>query len=120
MATGISEFKAEENRRTVGEDELGEYLPQAVVAVEEQALLRALWRGLAGIGARPGRICRRSLSARWFDDTEQLMKNLYISESDGATSRSGAAGAGRPRFRLRAASHQGRHHHRLPEHRVLR
>jgi membrane peptidoglycan carboxypeptidase len=29
----ISEFKGEENRRTVGEDELGEYLPQAVVAV---------------------------------------------------------------------------------------
>jgi membrane peptidoglycan carboxypeptidase len=35
-ANRISESKGEENRRTVDEDELGEYLPQAVVAAEDK------------------------------------------------------------------------------------
>jgi len=32
----IGEFKTDENRRSVGEDDLGEYLPRAVVAVEDR------------------------------------------------------------------------------------
>jgi len=32
----IGEFKAAENQRSVGEDDLGEYLPRAVVAVEDR------------------------------------------------------------------------------------
>ena len=46
----ISEFKAEENRRTVGEDELGEYLPQAVVAVEDRRFYEHYGADFAGIG----------------------------------------------------------------------
>ena len=32
----IGKFKAAENQRSVGEDDLGEYLPRAVVAVEDR------------------------------------------------------------------------------------
>lgn len=68
----IGEFKAEENRRTVGEDELGEYLPQAVVAVEDRRFYehygvdlngigRAAWADLRAFGFSQGD--RRSLSS---------------------------------------------------------
>ena len=45
----ISEFKAEENRRTVGEDEFGEYLPQAVVAVEDRRFYEHYGADFAGM-----------------------------------------------------------------------
>ena len=56
----ICEFKAEENRRTVGEDELGEYLPQAVIAVEDRRFYDHYARTSPASGAQPGRIFKRS------------------------------------------------------------
>ena len=77
----IGEFKAEENRRTVGEDELGEYLPQAVVAIEDKRFHEHYGVDLNGIG----RAAWADLRAFGFSQggstiTEQLMKNLYISQ----------------------------------------
>ncbi len=77
----IGEFRAQENRRTVGPEELGEYLPQAVVAVEDRrfyehwgadfaGILRAAWEDLREL----------TVSQGGSTITEQLMKNLYISE----------------------------------------
>jgi hypothetical protein len=60
----ISEFKAEENRRTVGEDELGEYLPQRSSPWRTGVSTSTTARTSPASGARPGRICRRSPSAR--------------------------------------------------------
>jgi penicillin-binding protein 1A len=77
----IAEFKAEENRRTVGEDQLGEYLPQAVVAVEDRRFHEHYGVDLNGIG----RAAWEDLRAFGFSQggstiTEQLTKNLYISQ----------------------------------------
>ena len=77
----IGEFKAEENRRTVGPEDLGEYLPEAVVAVEDRrfyehwgmdfpGISRAVWEDLRSLTASQG----------GSTITEQLVKNLYISK----------------------------------------
>ena len=77
----IGEFKAEENRQTVGEGDLGKYLPQAVVAIEDRrfyehwgvdfaGLSRAAWTDLQAL----------TLSQGGSTITEQLVKNLYIPE----------------------------------------
>jgi penicillin-binding protein 1A len=77
----ISEFKAEENRRTVGEDELGEYLPQAVVAVEDRRFYKHYGADFAGIGRAAWEDLQTlTVSQGGSTITEQLMKNLYISE----------------------------------------
>jgi len=77
----ISEFKAEENRRTVGEDELGEYLPQAVVAVEDRRFYEHYGADFAGIGRAAWEDLQTlTVSQGGSTITEQLMKNLYISE----------------------------------------
>ena len=77
----ISEIKADENRQTVGVDELGEYLPQAVVAVEDRRFYDHYGADFSGI-ARAGWDDVRSLAVNQGGSalTEQLMKNLYISE----------------------------------------
>ncbi|CAA9452356.1 MAG: Multimodular transpeptidase-transglycosylase [uncultured Rubrobacteraceae bacterium] len=77
----IAEFKAEENRRTIDEDQLGEYLPQAVVAVEDKRFYEHYGVDLNGIG----RAAWEDLRAFGFSQggstiTEQLTKNLYISQ----------------------------------------
>ena len=77
----ISEFKAEENRRTVGEGELGEYLPQAVVAVEDRRFYDHYGADFAGISRAAWEDLRAlTVSQGGSTITEQLMKNLYISE----------------------------------------
>jgi membrane peptidoglycan carboxypeptidase len=77
----ISEFKAEENRRTVGEDEFGEYLPQAVVAVEDRRFYEHYGADFAGIGRAAWEDLQTlTVSQGGSTITEQLMKNLYISE----------------------------------------
>ena len=75
----MGEFKAEENRRAV--KDLGKYLPQAAVAVEDKrfyehwgvdftGISRAAWTDLQSL----------NLSQGGSTITEQLVKNLYISE----------------------------------------
>ena len=77
----ISEFKAEENRRTVGENELGEYLPQAVVAVEDRRFHEHYGADFAGIGRAAWEDLQTlTVSQGGSTITEQLTKNLYISE----------------------------------------
>ena len=77
----ISEFKAEENRRTTSEDELGEYLPQAVIAVEDRRFYEHYGADFAGIGRAAWEDLQTlTVSQGGSTVTEQLMKNLYISE----------------------------------------
>ncbi len=77
----IGEFKAEENRRTVGEDELGEYLPQAVVAIEDKRFHEHYGVDLNGIGRAAWEDLRAfRLRQGGSTITEQLTKNLYISQ----------------------------------------
>ncbi len=77
----ISEFKAQENRRTVGEDELGEYLPRAVIAVEDRRFQEHYGADFAGIGRAAWEDLQTlTVSQGGSTITEQLMKNLYISE----------------------------------------
>ena len=77
----ISEFKADENRRTVGEDEFSEYLPQAVVAVEDRRFYEHYGADFAGIERAAWEDLQTlTVSQGGSTITEQLMKNLYISE----------------------------------------
>ena len=80
---------------------LGEYLPQLSLPWRT-ALLRALREDFAGIGRAAWEDLQTlTVSQGGSTITEQLMKNLYISE--GATGQRLALappGAGRPRFRL--------------------
>jgi len=77
----ISEFKAAENRRTVGADELGEYLPQAVVAIEDRRFYEHYGLDFTGIGRAAWEDLRElAISQGGSTITEQLMKNLYISQ----------------------------------------
>ncbi|HEV8044763.1 MAG TPA: transglycosylase domain-containing protein, partial [Rubrobacter sp.] len=77
----ISELKAAENRRTVGEDELGEYLPQAVVAIEDKRFYEHYGLDFTGIGRAAWEDLRAlAISQGGSSITEQLMKNLYISQ----------------------------------------
>ena len=77
----ISEFKATENRRTVGEESLGEYLPRAVVAIEDKRFYEHYGMDFAGIGRAAWTDLRAlAISQGGSTITEQLMKNLYISQ----------------------------------------
>ena len=77
----VGEVKAEENRRTIGEEDLGEYFPEAVIAVEDRRFYEHYGADFAGIG-RAAWEDLRSLNVTQGGSTitEQLMKNLYISE----------------------------------------
>jgi penicillin-binding protein 1A len=79
----IGEFPVVESRETVGLEGLGEYLPGAVVAVEDrrfyehygfdpEGLARAAWTDLRSWHVEEG----------GSTITEQLMKNLYIPQDD--------------------------------------
>ncbi|MDX6379156.1 MAG: hypothetical protein QOI57_180 [Rubrobacteraceae bacterium] len=77
----ISEFKADENRRTIGASELGKYLPQAVVAVEDKRFYEHYGVDFAGISRAAWADLRTlAVSQGGSTITEQLTKNLYISE----------------------------------------
>ena len=75
----IGDFKVEESRQTVGFDDFGNYLPRAVVAVEDkrfydhfgvdfEGVARAAWTDLRSWDVQEG----------GSTITEQLMKNLYV------------------------------------------
>jgi penicillin-binding protein 1A len=79
----IGEFEVEESRETVGFDDFGEPLPQAIVAVEDrrfydhfgvdfEAVMRAAWTDLRAWEVQEG----------GSTITEQLMKNLYVPEGE--------------------------------------
>jgi membrane peptidoglycan carboxypeptidase len=79
----ISEFEAEHSRETVGFEDLGEYLPEAVVAVEDrrfynhfgvdfEGVTRAAWTDLRAWDVQEG----------GSTITEQLMKNLFVPEDE--------------------------------------
>src|SRR5215204_4892517 len=79
----IGEFPVAQSRETVGFEGLGEYLPGAVVAVEDrrfykhygfdpEGLARAAWTDLRSWHVEEG----------GSTITEQLMKNLYIPQDD--------------------------------------
>jgi penicillin-binding protein 1A len=79
----IGEFEVEESRETVDFDDLGEYLPLAVVAVEDrrfyhhfgvdvEGVVRAAWTDLRAWEVQEG----------GSTITEQLMKNLYVPEDE--------------------------------------
>jgi penicillin-binding protein 1A len=82
-ADRIGEFEVEESRETVGADDFGEYLPRAVVAVEDrrfydhfgvdfEGVVRAAWTDLRAWEVQEG----------GSTITEQLMKNLYVPEEE--------------------------------------
>jgi penicillin-binding protein 1A len=79
----IGEFEVEESRETVGSNDFGEYLPRAVVAVEDrrfydhfgvdfEGVVRAAWTDLRAWEVHEG----------GSTITEQLMKNLYVPEEE--------------------------------------
>ena len=79
----IGEFPAEQSRETVGFGDLGEYLPEAVVAVEDrrfydhfgvdfEGVARAAWTDLRAWDVQEG----------GSTITEQLMKNLFVPEGE--------------------------------------
>ncbi len=79
----VGEFDVEESRETVGFDDFGERLPQAVVAVEDkrfydhsgvdfEGVARAAWTDLRAMEVHEG----------GSTITEQLMKNLYVPEGE--------------------------------------
>ena len=79
----IGTFEAGQNRETVGPEGLGDHLPRAVVAIEDrrfrehfgvdfEGLARAAWTDLRSWSVQEG----------GSTVTEQLVKNLYISEED--------------------------------------
>ena len=79
----IGEFEVEESRETVGFDDFGEHLPEAVVAVEDrrfydhfgvdfEGVARAAWTDLRAWEVHEG----------GSTITEQLMKNLYVPEGE--------------------------------------
>jgi penicillin-binding protein 1A len=75
----IAEFPAEEDRKTVGFDGLGERLPQAVIAIEDRRYYEHVGVDFEGVG----RAAWADLRAWRVEEggstiTEQLMKNLYI------------------------------------------
>ncbi len=77
----IGEFKAEENRRTVGGEDLGEYLPRAVVAVEDRRFYEHYGVDFTGISRAAWEDLRTlAVSQGGSTITEQLTKNLYISQ----------------------------------------
>jgi penicillin-binding protein 1A len=79
----IGEFETEQGRETVGFEDLGEYLPEAVVAVEDrrfydhfgvdfEGVARAAWTDLRAWDVQEG----------GSTITEQLMKNLFVPEDE--------------------------------------
>jgi penicillin-binding protein 1A len=79
----IGQFEVEESRETVGFEDFGEHLPQAVIAVEDkrfydhfgvdfEGVARAAWTDLRAWEVQEG----------GSTITEQLMKNLYVPEGE--------------------------------------
>ncbi len=75
----VATFRAEEERETVGPEALGEYLPEATIAIEDRRFGEHFGMDFEGIG-RAAWTDLRSWRVREGGSTitEQLMKNLYI------------------------------------------
>jgi membrane peptidoglycan carboxypeptidase len=77
----VGELEAKENRRTVGSEDLGEHLPRAVVAVEDRRFYEHWGVDYAGISRAAWEDLRSlTVSQGGSTITEQLVKNLFISE----------------------------------------
>ena len=77
----IREIKGKENRRTVRYRELGEHLPRAVVAVEDERFYKHPGFSIESVGrAALEDIRTRDIRQGGSTITEQLVKNLYIQE----------------------------------------
>lgn len=77
----IAELKGKENRQTVRSRDLGEYLPQAIVAVEDERFYQHPGFSLESVGrAALEDIRAREIRQGGSTITEQLVKNLYIHE----------------------------------------
>ena len=77
----VAEIKGKENRRTVRYRELGEHLPRAVVAVEDERFYEHPGFSIESVGrAALEDIRARDIRQGGSTITEQLVKNLYIDE----------------------------------------
>ncbi|QIN79221.1 hypothetical protein GBA65_12605 [Rubrobacter marinus] len=77
----ISEIKGKENRRTVRYRELGEFLPRAIVAVEDERFYEHPGFSIESVGrAALEDIRARDIRQGGSTITEQLVKNLYIQQ----------------------------------------
>ncbi len=79
----IGEIPVAQSRETVGFESLGEYLPEAVVAVEDRRFYNHFGVDFEGL-ARAAVTDLRSLEIQEGGSTitEQLMKNLYVPEDE--------------------------------------
>jgi penicillin-binding protein 1A len=79
----IGAFRAEESRQTVGMEGMGEYLPSAVVAVEDRRFYEHLGVDFEGLG-RAAWTDLRAWEVQEGGSTisEQLMKNLYVDQDE--------------------------------------
>ena len=77
----VATFPSSEERETVGPEGLGEYLPQAAVAIEDRRFEKHLGVDFEGVG-RAAWTDLRSWKVREGGSTitEQLMKNLFVSQ----------------------------------------
>ncbi|HEV8045484.1 MAG TPA: biosynthetic peptidoglycan transglycosylase, partial [Rubrobacter sp.] len=79
----IGEIPAVESRETVGPDDLGEHLPDAVVAVEDRRFYEHFGMDLEGLGRAAWTDLRAwEVQEGGSTITEQLMKNLYVQEEE--------------------------------------
>jgi penicillin-binding protein 1A len=77
----IAEIKGKENRRTVRYRELGEHLPRAIVAVEDERFYEHPGFSIESVGrAALEDIRARDIRQGGSTITEQLVKNLYIQQ----------------------------------------
>ncbi len=77
----ISTLQAVQNRETVGPDGLGEYLPQATVAIEDRRFYEHIGVDFEGLGRAAWTDLRSwSVQEGGSTITEQLAKNLFIPE----------------------------------------
>lgn len=79
----VATFQATEQRETVGPEGLGEFLPQATIAIEDRRFDEHLGFDLEGVG-RAAWTDLRAWEVREGGSTitEQLMKNLFISADE--------------------------------------
>ncbi len=79
----IGRFVARENRRTVAPEDTGEYLPKAVMAVEDRRFDEHIGVDFEGLGrAAYTDIRAGSVQEGGSTITEQLMKNLFVPEDE--------------------------------------
>ncbi len=79
----IGRFIARENRRTISPDDIGTYLPQAVMAVEDRRFEDHIGVDFEGLGRAAYTDIRvGSVEEGGSTITEQLMKNLFVPEDE--------------------------------------